>query len=403
MLSQDAIDNLVEPIITRQEAINDYVVKVIAARVREIGTMKSSDIYKLQRILKSGADVRKINRELARLTGLQEVEIKKLIRTVAEDAYIDVKPYYDYRSVSYVPFVKNIELQRAVQAMEKQTIGEYRNLSRTGAFMIRDLRRPKLLRLTPIAKTYQTVVDEAIQASRSGVIDYNTAMRRTMKQLNESGIRTVTYESETGKKRTEGVGSALRRTILGGLRQLNQMIQDITGSQFGADGKELTVHMNPAPDHEDIQGHQFKNSEYDKLQSNQPFQDVKHRKYDAIRRAIGTWNCRHFAYSIIIGFAKPNYSQKELDEIIKKNHEGYTDKNGKHYTGYECTQKQREFERKIRKAKEGQMMAQESGDDVLASEYRSKVVDLTKQYNAFSKACGISARPERASVPGYRK
>ena len=97
MLSENALDNLMQPIIDRQEAINTYVVKTIAQRVKEIGTLKPSDVYKLERILKSGADVRKINKEIARLTGLNEKQIKQLIKKVAEDAYIDTKPYYDYR------------------------------------------------------------------------------------------------------------------------------------------------------------------------------------------------------------------------------------------------------------------------------------------------------------------
>ena len=104
MLSDNALENLMQPIIERQQAINNYVLQVIAQRVREIGHLLPSDVYKLERLLKSGADVRKINKKLAQLTGLNERDIKKLIKTVAEQAYIDVKPYYDYRNMPYIPF-----------------------------------------------------------------------------------------------------------------------------------------------------------------------------------------------------------------------------------------------------------------------------------------------------------
>lgn len=38
MLSENAIDNLMQPVIDRQEAVNNYVITKIAARVRNLGT-----------------------------------------------------------------------------------------------------------------------------------------------------------------------------------------------------------------------------------------------------------------------------------------------------------------------------------------------------------------------------
>ena len=403
MLSEDAIENLVKPIVDRQEKLNLYVIEVIAQRVKEIGHLLPSDVYKLERLLKMGGDVRKINEEIARLTGLNEKAIKQLIKVVAQDAYKDAKPYYDYRHKAYIPYYKNIPLQRVVKAIEKQTLGTYKNLSNSTAFMIRDLKNPTVLKPTSIAKTYQSVIDEAVQAAQSGTIDYNTAMRRTMKQLNDSGIRYVTYSPESGRRYTQRLDTAVRRNILDGIRQLNQGVQDEVGKQYGADGKEITVHAFSAPDHEPIQGHQFSNGEYTKLQSNQPFKDANGKSFDSIERAIGMWNCRHFAFSIILGISKPNYTEEQLKEINKKNNEGYTLPNGKHLTMYECTQYQRAFEIQIRKAKDGQMMAQAEGDKKLAQDYQRQVNDLTNQYKQFTKACGLNLHMEKARVAGYKK
>lgn len=403
MLSEDALEKLVQPIINRQENINNYVIEMIAKRVREIGNLSPSDVYKLERLLKSGGDIRQINAELARLTNLQVKDIKQLIKTVAMDAYVDVQPFYDYRKLAYIPFEQNKPLQRVVNAIAKQTADTYVNLSKAQAFMIRDLKNPKVLKPTPIAQTYQSVVDEAVQASQSGVVDYHTAMRRTMKQLVDSGIRNVTYNTESGRIYTQRLDTAVRRNLMDGIRAINQGVQDETGRQYGADGKEITVHENSALDHEPIQGHQFTNEEYDKLQNEQPFQDVNGRKFGAIRRAIGTLNCRHFAYSIIIGYAKPNFTQEQLDENIRRNHRGYTLPNGKHLTMYECTQLQRELETKVRRAKDGQIMARQAGDTELAQEYQAKINKYMARYKAFSKACGLSLKMSKMEVSGYRK
>ena len=402
MLSQSAIDNLMQPIIDRQESITMYVIETIAKRVREIGHLLPSDVYKLERLLKTGNDVRKINQEIARLTGLNERDIKKLIKQIALDSYIDTKPYYDYRHKSFIPFEKNIEIQRVVKAVEKQTLGTYKNLSKAQAFMIRDLKNPKKLKPTKIAQTYQSVIDEAIQYVQSGTIDYNTAMRRTIKQLVDSGIRSVEYSPESGRRYTQRLDTAVKRNLQDGIRAINQGVQDETGKQYGADGKEITVHAMSAPDHEPIQGHQFTNEEYDKLQNEQAFEDLKGRKFEAIKRPIGVWNCRHFAYSIICGISKPNFTDEQLKKFKEDHATGYTDKNGKHYTKYECSQKMREMETDIRRHKERYLALKEAGDDEGAKAERADVSQRVKQYKAFCEACGLSVQMSNCRVDGYR-
>ena len=405
MLSEDAIEKLVRPIIARQEKINEYVVALICKRVKEIGRLLPSDLHRLQRLLKMGADVQKINAEIARQTGYQVQDIKQLIKTVALDGYVDTKPYYDYRHKPFIPFAKNKELMKLVNAVANETANTYINMSKSSAFMIRDLKNPKLLKPTSIAKTYQSVIDEAVQSVQSGVVDYNTAMKRTIKQLADSGIRYVSYNPESGRTYTQRLDTAVRRNILDGVRMVNQAVQDETGKQFGADGKEITVHANPAADHQAVQGHQFSNEEYEKMQSDtdESFKDIQGRLYSHFDRHIGTCNCRHFTYSIIVGFTKPNYTDKQLAKIIADNEKGYTLPNGKHLTLYECTQKQRQFETNIRYAKEGQMAAQEAGNLPLAQSYQSKINDLVSQYNQFSKACGLSPKPVKMRISGYKK
>ena len=401
MIPESYFDNLIQPFLDRQEEINVYVISMIAKRIKEIGTLKPSDLYKLERLLKSGADVRKINEELARLTALQVADIKKIIKLSASAMYADAKPYYDYRHKAYIPFEKNQALQRIVTSVANVTSNTYKNLSNSKAtgFLIRDLKHPGRLKFQTIGETYQSVVDEAIQAAQSGVIDYNTAMRRTLKQLVDSGVRRLTWDSGY----TQRVDTAVRRNILDGIRAVNKGVQDEVGKQFGADGKEITVHANSAPDHEPVQGRQFTNEEYEKLQNAQAFTDVNGKHYEPIERAIGTLNCRHFTYSIIIGVTKPTFTEKELQEYARKNAEGYTLPNGKHLTMYECTQKQRQYELEIRKAKEGQIAARDAGDIDLAKEYQAKINRKTAEYKQFSNACGLSQKLSKASVSGYRK
>ena len=154
MLSQDTIEKLVQPLIMRQEKLNQYVINIIAKRIKEIGELLPSDINRLERLLKSGGDVKLINAEIARITGLQVNDIKRLIRVVAFDSYLDAKPFYDYRHKSFIPFDKNMPLQNMVKSISKQTADTYINLSRSRAFMIRDMKNPQKLIPTPLSKAY---------------------------------------------------------------------------------------------------------------------------------------------------------------------------------------------------------------------------------------------------------
>lgn len=401
MLSEDAIENLIKPIITRQENINIYVLKKIAQRINEIGKLKPSDVYKLERLLKTGSDVREINKYLAEQTGLQVKDIKKLIRDVALDSYKDTKAFYDYRNKPFIPFAENMQLQKVVKAISDATVQSYMNLSNSQAigFLIRDLKHPNVLKFQSVKKTYTSVIDEAVQATSQGILDYNTSMRRTMEQLVNSGVRKMYWDSGYSQR----LDTAVRRNILDGVRAINQGVQDETGKQYGADGKEITVHINPAPDHAPVQGHQFTNEEFENLQNKKPFEDVDGRQFTAIERAIGTLNCRHFTYSIIIGYATPNFTDEQLQKIIDDNEAGYTLPNGKHLTMYECTQKQRQLETLIRKNKDGQIAAKESGDEELALKYQAKVDKYTKNYKAFSQACGLAPKMKKATVAGYQR
>ena len=403
MLSDDALQNLLQPIIDRQEKINTWVVEKIAERIRKIGTVLPSDVDKLMALRNTGADAKKIIEEIKRLTKLQVNEIRSLVKQVAKDAYIDAKPFYDYSQKSYIPWNENLPLQRFVDVLALQTSNTYENIAKAQAFMLRDLQNPKKLVPTPLAKAYQSVVDEAIQANSTGTIDYNTAMRRTLKQLVDSGLRHVTYNTETGRQFTQRLDTAVRRNLLDGLRAVNQGMQNRVGEEFGANGVEISVHMNPAPDHAEMQGHQFTNKEFDKMQNGENFTDVQGRQYSGFDRAVGTLNCRHFAYSIIIGVQGQNFTDAQLKEILAKNEKGYTLPNGKHLTMYECTQYQRQLETKVRYAKDGQIAARAAGDMDLAKEYQAKINKYTAEYKAFSKACGLSEKKTKMTVSGYQR
>ncbi len=399
MLSENAIENLVQPIIDRQEQINIYVIDKIAKRVRDVGNLRPSDINKMKILANMGADIREMNKEIARLSNKQIIDIKRAIKVVAVESYKDAKPFYNYRHKSYIPFSKNAKLQKIVNAVGNRTAKSYVNLSNSKAtgFLISDSKNPQHLKFKTIDKTYQQVIDKAIQAAQSGVVDTRTAINNAVKELLNSGVRRMYWDSGY----TQRLDTAVRRNVLEGIRAINQEIQDETGRQFKADGKELSAHPNSAPDHEPFQGHIFINKEWDKLQSSEDFTDIDGNHFAGVQRVIGMWNCYHVAYSIIIGAKPRRYTQEQLNKLISDNKQGRTLEDGKHLSMYECTQMQRKLETRIRYAKEEQIVMRTLNNKEGARLARAKVVQLTNEYQIFSKNCGLPIKKDRISIPNY--
>lgn len=101
---------------------------------------------------------------------------------------------------------------------------------------------------------------------------------------------------------------------------------------------------------------------------------------------IYSYNCRHTHYPYWPGISEPIAYQREPGPFTV---------NGRRYTYYEATQKQRAMERQIRALKRE---VNAGGDKAtLGSEIRQR----TQEYKAFSDACGIREKLERLHVLGY--
>lgn len=264
--------------------------------------------------------------------------------------------------------------------------------------------------LKGLRETYNELLDTALLNVGQGKETFDSAMTKILKEIGTSGLKTINYESG----RNIRLDSAVRMHLKGRLRELHNENQKIYGEEFGADGVEISVHENPAPDHEKVQGRQFSNAEYEKLNNGRVARDYKGNPYSLDHdekngyRPISELNCYHYIFSIVLGVSKPEYTDKQLREIISNNEKGfdlYDKRSGKkiHYTNYEGTQLQRNIERKIREQKDIQILAKESGNENLMLESQKNITTLTKQYKELSDISGLPTQMDRLRVSGYRR
>lgn len=392
---QEEIDEKTRQIAERSSALDLFIRTLIAQRILQ---MIEDGITITEEQME--ADLLKIAKQMHLTEVLTKADTNRLLEEVLKNTYKSSKMYFEYAGRPFVPFDENEPIQAILEAFKTDVANS--TDFQTQGYMIRDPKDKTKLIPTPVSEMYKETINKAAEDITNGLGDVRSAVRETVKELAEQGLKTVDYESESGRKHSQSTEAAVERNIQDNIRDINQQAQNELGDQYGADGKEITVHEHSAPDHEPIQGHQFTNAEYEKLQNSEPFEDVKGRNFSAIKRHIGQYNCRHFAYSIILGINKPNFTDEELQANMDRNQKGYTDENGKHRTMYECTQEQRRLEREIRHAKQAQMVAKEAGDMELARKYQMRINDLVEQYKEFSEACGLPIKGERLYVVGYK-
>ena len=400
MIDERLIDKLVERLVDRIEQGNTYTLQKIGESIKKIGALSPSKAQQLGQILKYGGNYDKIVERLAQITQLNVNDIYEIFEEVAKSDYRFAKQFYDYKGVKYIPYEQNVALQNQVKALARITASQYANFSNTLAFTKRVNGR---VVYTDLARTYQETIDKAILSVAQGKSTFDEQMYSTIKELGESGLKTVDYANG----RSVRLDSSVRQHLKGALRNLHNETQAIFGEEFGADMIEISVHEHPAEDHL-VQGHQFLIEEFNKLQNGQQAKDLDGKVYtldhnfDGNFRPISEMNCYHYTFYGIAGVSKPNYSKKELDEIIKNNEKGAII-DGEHYTNYEISQMMRKLELQVRKQKDLQIIGKASNNKQIIDEAQTKITQLTQKYREISKISGLPTRMERMRIAGYKR
>ena len=367
----DAAERAAKIFIRRYEALNEEYLEIIGERIRAIGRISPTDLYRLERLRDIGADMEKLKRKLASETGKSLKELEKLLRQAADAA---MKPYDGLMNAE--PYLRNEIAEAMAVAQYVETARAMVNLSNT----------------TVSSASYQGLVDRAVSAVQLGTESYQSAIRSVLRGAAWDGLcvidntRKVRYASGL----TRRLDTAARQNVLDGFRALMQRTRDEAGKAFGADGVEISAHMLCAEDHLPYQGRQFSLEEFERLNQ-------------TLRRPIakGIWNCSHVAEPIVLGISEPAYTEEELAEYRRSSVEQVTI-DGKTQSRYQWTQEQRRIETAIRREKDVAIAAKAAGDDVLRRQCQQRINDLRKRYDRISKGAGLEVRTDKMAVSGFR-
>ena len=357
------------------DPITEYLIEDIAKRVAEAGQLSGTASYEVWQLQKLGVSQKKLKKEIAKRLKISQQEAEKLLTQAAKAGYdFDISRFPAKQGI---PLSANSSLQQVLDASVKLANEDLQNITQTIGFVGPD----GICR--ELTDAYNQACDFAFQKVTLGAQDPTSAIRDAVKNLADKGIRTIDYESGVHTS----LEAAVRRNMMGGLGLMQEQISQSIHDEVGCDGWEISAHAGSAPDHEPIQGRQYFDKEFEKLNN-------------SLVRRIGTLNCGHSAMPIIMGVNEPQYSNAELEDFRQKNEEGVTF-DGKHYTLYEATQRQRKFERTIRRQKRRILVDEATGDKDKLLIDQVKLQRLKQEYTRFSKGVGLPAQHARMEAAGF--
>lgn len=375
MLTADQIEALGDKAQQIISPVTDFLIADIANRIAEAGQLTGTAAYQTWRLQQLSISQRQLKKELRKRLKVSHRELRKLLEQSAETGY-----NFDIRKFPYVqsvPFHSNAAVQEIVSAAVQLAQDDLSNITQTLGFVTPN---GKAVGLTD---AFKQACDFAFTKVSTGAQDYNSAIREAVKNLADKGIVTIDYDSGVHTS----LEAAVRRNVMSGLGLMQEKISKQNHDDFGCDGWEISAHAASAPDHEPIQGKQYSDAAFEALNN-------------SLVRRIGTLNCGHAAFPIIMGVDSPQYTAEELENFRQNNEKGI-DYNGRHYTTYEATQQQRKLERTIRKQKRRILVDESTGDKEKLRQDRIKYQVLNQEYKRFSEAAGLRLQHERMEMSGF--
>ena len=387
-ITPEYLENAPETIVRLYEDLEDRILKYICEQFKT-GTLNATAIELIRLLQRRGLKLDDIEKYIKDTTSLSQGQLDSIYK----DAIDRNKQYYD-DTLTKQGLVGDTAHQEAIQkeldVIAEQTLGEFQNITRSLGFAVRGA--DGKTQFLPIADTYQRILDDAEMQVQSGAFSYNQAINTAVKKLTDSGLQWVDYE--TGHRNRIDV--AARRAVMTGITQISAKYSDELADELDTPYIEVTAHKGardkpgPTPwaSHKAWQGKVYSKRAGDKYPS--VYEVCGLGMVDGLCGA----NCRHHYHPFIDGISERTYTDEELTNIDPPPF----DFEGRKYTAYEATQKQRQVETAMRKLKRDMVAYKAAGlnDEYTAASIKYKALDA--EYKAFSKAARLPEQRQRINV-----
>ncbi len=381
----EVLDALPEELAELYRGLEDTLLEEICSRLKAADQLNEVTVQDIRALRAHGIDLKEIEKAIRQTSGISEKKLKKLLDDVVER---NQKYYTEMIDLAHVTQPETLMDAATVDTIRRQTLDTFRNLTASMGFLV-DAGRAML----PPAKAYQWALDNAVLQIQSGAINYNQAIKTAVKQLAESGLKVVDYES--GHR--DQIDVAARRAVMTGVNQICAKYTEQSAEYLGTPYFEVSAHAGardapgPSPwsSHKDWQGKVYS------IHSGDIYPNIYEVCGLGYVDGLEGANCRHRRFPWVEGVSERTYTDEQLEHI--DDGLGCTF-DGKTYTAYEATQMQRRVERQIRKQKRLRDAYKAAGlkDDETTANI--KLRRLNAKYKEFSKAAWLPEKRQRIKV-----
>lgn len=381
----EILDALPEELAELFRSLEDTLLDEICSRLKLADQFNEVTVQDIRALRSHGIELKDIEKAIRKTTGISEKKLKELLDDVAERNQKYYTDLIDLAHITQPETLVSIEDTWAIYEQTKQTM---RNLTRSMGFLV-DAGRTML----PPAKAYQWCCDSAVMQIQSGAISYNQAIKSAVRQLAQSGLKVVDYES--GHR--DQIDVAARRAVMTGVNQICAKYTEQSAEYLETPYFEVSAHSGardkpgPSPwsSHKDWQGRVYS------IRANDIYPSIYEVCGLGAVDGLEGANCRHRRYPWVEGVSERTYTDEQLQHIDDGLGCEY---DGKKYTAYEATQEQRKVERTIRKLKREKTAYNAAGLTDEEQAVNIKLRRLNAKYKAFSKAAGLPEQRERMKV-----
>lgn len=361
--------------------LQDRIFSDIVRRIRKTGKITSTADYQINKLLVLGNSTEFIEQELKRLLEASYPDIWALYDKVCDWEYVRYKDAYEQINGSFVPLEENEQVQQWSHAVINQTRNELKNITQSMGMTVNISGKAVF---TPLAEYYQMYLDRACLDIVTGAFDYNTVLRRVVKEMTASGIRSIDYGKSGYSNR---VPVAVRRAVMTGVSQLSAQINEMIAKDLKTDTYEVTWHAGHRP------SHWWGGNMY-------TYEELKSICHLGQGDGLCGWNCRHSYLAFVPGYSIRTYTPEQLQELERREKQTKQYK-GKEYTQYQAEQTQRKMETKMRAQRAyAKQLQQGKADksDIIAA--KARYLNTLHQYQKFSKIIGLPEQMERVYMDG---
>ena len=384
MMSQGEIEELTVAMEQAAARLERDIMLDIVRRIKANAGMTSTAEYQINRLRQLGLSDTYIQEQIQTYLKVSNDEMERIFKDVVENQYEKLNNAYDAAGVLQKPFGDHVAIQTMISSALAQTDETFKNISQSMGFSVKKGGKTEFL---PVAEYYQQTLDNAILGIATGAFDYNSALNKVVKQMTMSGLRTVDYASG----RSYRIESASRMALMTGFSQITGYMNEQVAAELGTDDYEVSYHMGARPTHQWWQGRVYS------------YQELIYTCGLGTVTGLCGINCYHWYEPFIRGVSVRNYTDKELDAMIREENRPKSYQ-GKEYTTYTALQKQRKMELLMRKQRQDIMLLKEgegSALDILAAQARYRYT--MNDYVSFSKAMNLPQQMERVYMDGLGK